>query len=133
VIYRVTARFRNERTIELFRLLTDGSIAAQDPDGREIVASLNRAVMTGVDVVRWSEMCFCEPPLAHERSTVLDRYFDSITTEPIGAYEQYEGESFVEYLSKLREVVDGGSDRRSDRRKAGMYGSARRSVQDDGS
>ena len=102
MIYRVTARFRNERVAELRRLLANGSIASQEPDGREIVDSLNRAVMTGVDVVQWSEMCFCEPPLAHERSTVLDRYFDSIATEPIEAHEQYEGETFVEYLSKSR-------------------------------
>ena len=31
-----------------------------------------------LDEVRWSEMCFCDPPLAHERATVLDHYFDSV-------------------------------------------------------
>ena len=48
-------------------------------------------------------MCFCEQPLAHERATVLERHFDSITTEPIEDHEQYDGEPFVEYLRTLQE------------------------------
>jgi len=102
VIYRVTARFRTETAGELRRRLHDGSIAAQEPDGQEIVASLHRAVVTDRDV-RWSETCFCEQPLAHERATVLERYFDSITTEPIEDHEQYDGEPFVEHLRTLQE------------------------------
>lgn len=101
MIYRVTARFRAETAAELRRRLDDGSIAAQQPDGQEIVASLHRAIVTGTDTVRWSEKCFCDPPLSHERATVLDRYFDGITTEPIEDYEQDAGEPFVKHLQKL--------------------------------
>ena len=56
-----------------------------------------------LDEVRWSEMCFCDPPLAHERATVLDRYFDDIDTAPIEDYERYAGELFLERLQKLQE------------------------------
>ena len=101
MIYQVTARFKLETAVELRRRLDDGSIAAQQPDGQEIVASLQRAVMTGANVVQWSERCFCDRPLAHERATVFDRYFDSIETEPIEDYGRYAGESFVEHLQKL--------------------------------
>ncbi len=103
MIYRVIARFRIETAVELRRRLDDGSIAAQQPDGQEIVASLYRAVVAGTDEVRWSEMRFCDPPLAHERATVLDHYFDGIDTEPIEYYERYVGEPFVEHLQKLQE------------------------------
>ena len=84
MIYRVTARFKPETATELRRRLDDGSIAAQQPDGEEIVASLNRAVVTGPNVVQWSEKCFCDTPLAHERATVFDRYFDGAFTEALG-------------------------------------------------
>ena len=99
MIYQVTARFKPETAVELRRRLDDGSIAAQQPDGQEIVASLQRAVMTGANVVQWSERCFCDRPLAHERATVvLDHYFDDIATELIEDYEEYAGESLWVHL-----------------------------------
>jgi len=98
MIYRVTARFKLKTAAELRRRLDDGSIAAQQPDGEEIVASLNRSVVTGPNVVQWSEMCFCDMPLAHERATVFDRYFDDIATELIDDYEEYAGESLWVHL-----------------------------------
>lgn len=101
MIYRVTGRFRTESAAELRHRLDDGSIARQQPDGQEIVDSLRRAVVTDTGAVQWSEQCFCDPPLAHERSTVLDRYFNGLSTEPIDDYERYEGEPFLEYLESL--------------------------------
>ena len=98
MIYRVTARFRTDTAAELQRRLDDGSIAAQQPDGQEIVESLHRAVMTDGGEVLWSEQCFCNPPLAHERATILDRYFDDISTDAIEDYEQYEGTPFIAVL-----------------------------------
>ncbi len=101
MIYRVTARFRTDTAAELRRRLDDGSIAAQQPDGQELVDSLQRAVMTDSGKVTWSEMCFCDPPLAHERATVLDHYFDAVTSEPIEDYEHYDGQPFTEHLQTL--------------------------------
>ena len=37
MIYRVTARFKPHTAADLRRKLDDGSIAAQQPDGQEIV------------------------------------------------------------------------------------------------
>ena len=102
MIYQVAARFRVETAGELYRQLDSGAIAAQEPDGEEIVASLNRAsVVRGIDVVQWSEMCFCDPPLAHERTTILNRHFDSFTNKPIENCRHYAGESFLKYLRRL--------------------------------
>ena len=102
VIYRVTARFRTDTATELRRRLDDGSIAAQLPDGQEIVDSLHRAIVTPSGDVQWSEMCFCDPPLAHERATILDHHFDAITTEAIDDYERYDGQPFIEHLQTLQ-------------------------------
>lgn len=98
MIYRVTARPRAEAAAELLARLRDGSIARQRPDGREIVASMHRAVVREDGTAAWSELCYCDPPLAHERATVLDRYFDDIRTEPVEGYETYAGRPLTEWL-----------------------------------
>ena len=41
--YTVTARFNSNTAAEFHRLLTDGTIENQKPDGKEIVASMKRA------------------------------------------------------------------------------------------
>ena len=98
MIYRVIARFKTDTAAELRRRLDDGSIATQHPDGQEMVDSLHRAVVSESGDVRWSELCYCDPPLAHERATILDHYFDHIVTQPIEDYQEYDGRPFMEYL-----------------------------------
>ena len=49
--------------------------------------------------VRWSEMCFCPTPLAHERETVLDRHFTDIETEEVDRYREFEGEPLMDRLA----------------------------------
>ena len=62
--------------------------------------------------VIWSEKCYCDPPLAHERVTVLDRYFNDLNTEAIGEYELFDGRPFMEYLNEsIARTEDGRSDR----------------------
>jgi hypothetical protein len=75
------------------------------PDGAEIVASMNRAVLNDAGEVEWSELCFCATPLAHARATVLDAHFDSITTEPIQAHRRYDGTPFMEHLKREAELA----------------------------
>ena len=99
--YRVRARFREETAGELRRLLRDGTIAAQRPDGPEIVDSMGRAVVTGDGSIEWSSVCYCEPPLQHERATVYDRFFEGVTTEPVDGYPPHDGPSFLEHLDRL--------------------------------
>ncbi len=101
MIYHVQARFRADTAAEFLTKLTDGTISAQRPDGAELVASMERAIVNAEGETEWSELCYCEPPLAHERATVLDLHFDDIRTEPIEAYARYEGQAFMEYLEEL--------------------------------
>ena len=101
MIYHVQASLRKAKATELLKKLTDGTIARQRPDGPELVASMERAVINEQRKVEWSEMCFCPSPLHHERATVLDQYFDSITTEPIEAHASYAGQPFMEYLRAI--------------------------------
>ena len=101
MIYHVQADFRENTAAEFLAKLTDGTVAAQRPDGSEIVESMERAVLNADGRVEWSERCYCSPPLAHERETVLDLHFEHITTEPAYTYQQYEGTPFMEHLKSL--------------------------------
>jgi len=101
MIYHVRARFREGTAVEFLAKLTDGTIENQRPDGRELVASMKRAVVSEDGHIEWSEVCYCEPPLAHERATVLDLHFDDISAEPIDAHETYSGRAFMDYLHEV--------------------------------
>ena len=46
MIYKVTAKIIEDKVAEFYLKLTDGTIASQRPDGKEIVASMKRAVLT---------------------------------------------------------------------------------------
>lgn len=84
MLYSVHARLRPGTEAALLRRLTDGSVAAQRPDGREIVAAMERAVVTASGEVAWTETCYCSPPLRHERETVLDDHFAFTEIAPAG-------------------------------------------------
>jgi hypothetical protein len=99
MLYAVTAKLIKERARELHARLSDGSIAAQRPDGREIVAAMGRARIASDGTVRWTETCFCPTPLKHERETVLDRYFTEIATEPVDAPVEFDGVPLMERLT----------------------------------
>jgi hypothetical protein len=101
MIYHVQATFRADTASVFLAKLTDGTIGNQHPDGLEMVASMSRAVVNAKDQIEWSELCYCEPPLAHERATVLDLHFIDILAEPIEDYEQYEGRPFMDHLRAL--------------------------------
>jgi hypothetical protein len=99
MLYAVTARLIEERAGELHERLSDGSIAAQRPDGGEIVAAMGRARVAPDGTVRWTETCFCPTPLKHERETVLDRYFAEIVTEPVDGPVEFDGVPLMERLA----------------------------------
>jgi hypothetical protein len=100
MIYKVRARYIEERIEAFYRKLTDGTILAQKPDGKEIAASMQRAKITEPGVIRWTERCFCTPPLKHERETVYDNFLTDIETVPVNDYCDYEGESFMDFMAK---------------------------------
>jgi len=54
--YEVTARFMETTADEFLRILGDGTISNQKPDGGELVASMKRAVVTTSGEVKWSEV-----------------------------------------------------------------------------
>ena len=99
MIYAVKARLIAERAGEFARRLADGSIKGQEPDGREIVRAMDRARIGPDGWVHWTETCYCETPLAHERRTVLDRYFSGIETELVDAHGDSEGRPLMERLA----------------------------------
>lgn len=109
MIYHVQASLREEIASALLEKLTDGTIAKQQPDGPELVASMDRAVVNAEGRVEWSEKCFCPSPLHHERATVLDQHFDEITTEPIEAHASYSGQPLMEYLQAIATRASTGS------------------------
>lgn len=100
VIYSIKAQYVEEKMTEFYQKLTDGTISRQKPDGQEIVASMKRAKMTGSKTIQWSEMCFCNPPLKHEKATVYDQYLTNLETKIIDGYIEFEGESFFDFLEK---------------------------------
>ncbi|MCI0370819.1 MAG: hypothetical protein L0214_05445 [candidate division NC10 bacterium] len=99
--YRVRARLRPGVAAELYRILTDGAVARQRPDGPEIVASMRRAISVGEEI-HWTETCYCPTPLQHERATVYDRFFTEMVAEL--APEEARPPEGVSFWERLREA-----------------------------
>ena len=97
MLYAIRARPRTSELGRFWELLNDGTIQSQEPDGREIIDSMKRAVING-DKVEWHETCYCTPPLRRERATVYDRFFDAMLIEPIEAPIHLDGQSFWDRL-----------------------------------
>ncbi len=101
MIYKVLAKFDYGKAHEFHEKLTDGTILKQQPDGPEIVNSMNRASIDDSGNVNWTELCYCPTPLKHERATVYDLYFTDMKTEPIKNHKEFEGRPFMDMLSTL--------------------------------
>ena len=97
MLYRVRAKPIDTALSELYRLLVDGTIANQEPDGEEIVASMRRATLKK-GLVEWNETCYCNPPLRHERATVYDRFFTDMKIRPVEVASDKNETSFWTYL-----------------------------------
>ena len=95
--YSVRAVPKTEQLGRLWKILNDGTVERQEPDGPEIVASMKRAVVTGQSV-EWYETCFCNPPLNHERTTIYDQFFTGIQIQPEADRTGSPGDSFWQYL-----------------------------------
>ena len=80
MLYKVKAKIDKLKMKAFYDVLTDGSVADQEPDGAEIVNAMQQAVMTGNDTLEWYETCLCDTPLKHERETVYDKYLHDIET-----------------------------------------------------
>ena len=101
MFYSIKAKFIPENMKDFFQKLTDGTIENQKPDGTEILNSMKRAKIIEPGIIQWSEMCFCSPPLKHERQTVYDKFFSEMEIKNIDDYVEFKGKSFFDYLSEL--------------------------------
>ena len=84
--YLVSARAKGDLD-DLKTMLDRGDIRTMRPFGTALDESLRGARRAEPDRVVWEEQDYCTPPLAMERASVLDRYFEDIEVEsrPPGA------------------------------------------------
>jgi hypothetical protein len=90
--YLVRAYPDHAKLPDLRKLLLDAEVAKLDPFGEELQEALERARLeptTGQAV--WEEEDHCSPPLAMEKGTVLDEFFDDVEVEEVD-----EGEGWAE-------------------------------------
>ena len=81
-IYVVKAKPKQELMADLSQELSSGKISRLRPFGEELHHGLVNARMFD-GYAYWVEEDYCSPPLAMERRSVLDRYFDEITVEQV--------------------------------------------------
>ena len=82
-LYVVRAKPKGELMAECQEELKSGKISKIRPFGEELRVQLENArIHSGY--AYWVEEDYCSPPLAMERKSVLDRYFEDITVEWIG-------------------------------------------------
>jgi hypothetical protein len=96
--YLVRAKPIRERLAELTEQLQEDSFLSLRPFGKALTHSLNNARTESDGTAIWEEEDYCSPPLAQERTAVLDRYFDEIRVERVDAGE---GWARIENLPKL--------------------------------
>ena len=80
MLYKVKAKIDKLKMKAFYKVLTDGTVAEQEPDGAEIINAMQKAKMVGEDMLEWYEVCHCTTPLKHERETVYDAYLEEIET-----------------------------------------------------
>jgi hypothetical protein len=97
-IYIVRARMKKELS-ELRKELESGKISKLQPFGETLSYGLKNARVTNDRYVLWVEVDYCSPPLAMEKASVLDKYFDNITVEPVRSEE--EGWNRINQITQL--------------------------------
>jgi hypothetical protein len=88
--YLVRAKPRKELLESLHEELSSGKISRTRPFGQALQYSLENARVDtqNTDFALWIEEDYCSPPLAMERESVLDRYFNDITVERVESEEE---------------------------------------------
>ena len=82
-LYLVRAKPRNE-LVDLRKEMDSGKISKLRPFGETLQHSLDNARIDDKDgYALWVEEDYCSPPLAMERESVLDRYFNDIIVERV--------------------------------------------------
>jgi hypothetical protein len=87
-LYLVRAKPKKEIT-DLRKEMDSGKISKLRPFGQALQHSLENARIDNKDgYALWVEEDYCSPPLAMERESVLDRYFDNITVDRIESEQE---------------------------------------------
>ena len=81
--YLVTATPKPGRLTELAARLGRDEFLQMQPFGRALTRSLRAARSREDGSAVWEEEDYCRPPLAEERSAVLDHYFDGLKVEAV--------------------------------------------------
>jgi hypothetical protein len=87
-LYLVRAKPRNELA-DLRKEMYSGKISKVRPFGETLQHSLDNARIDDKDgYALWVEEDYCSPPLAMERESVLDRYFNDITVQLVESEQE---------------------------------------------
>ena len=98
-LYIVRARPKNDLS-GLRKELNSGEILRLRPFGKTLQNGLDNAKIDPKDgYALWIEEDYCTPPLAMERESVLDRYFDDITVQLIAS--EKEGQDRIANIPRL--------------------------------
>jgi hypothetical protein len=89
--YLVRARPRKELLENLHKELSSGKISRMRPFGHTLQYSLENARIDTKDrdFALWVEEDYCSPPLAMERESVLDQYFNYIDIQRVESEETW--------------------------------------------
>jgi len=86
-LYIVKAKPRKDKMESLRKELDSGRISKLEPFGEELHHGLDNA-RADDNYAYWVEEDYCSPPLAMERASVLDHYFDHISVELVESKER---------------------------------------------
>jgi len=88
--YLVRAKPKKPILENLREELNSGKISKMRPFGQALQYSLENARIDteNHDYALWIEEDYCSPPLAMERESVLDRYFNDISVERVESEEE---------------------------------------------
>jgi len=110
--YLVSARAKNGALRRVRQLLDEGVIASMRPFGQALNFSLRTMRYDLRGNLVWEEEDYCIPPLAMERETVLDKYFDIVSIEPVN---RGEGWSKLSFYPSVWTIFSGLPERRGEK------------------
>jgi len=102
-LYMVKARPKKEMLEDLQKDLSSGRISKMRPFGHTLQHSLENARVNdneNLSYAVWIEEDYCSPPLAMERESVLDQYFNDI--EVVRVESEEEGWNMIKEKPSLR-------------------------------
>jgi hypothetical protein len=105
--YLVKAKFHQDLLNELRSRLDNGEIKKMRPFGSAMQYSLDNARFDPQGWAVWEEEDYCSPPLAQERTAVLDTYFADLSVERV---QEGDGWTRIESLPMFWKTENGGND-----------------------